>query len=278
MVLVIGAGFGRTGTVSTKTALERLFQLKRRQEGSDNAGETQEGHAAVGVGESSSSDHVSVSEPKCYHFFEIVKSHGHMALWKAHYLEGKPLPYKLMLDGGGFQGTMDFPICLKYQELLAIYPDAKVLLTVRDEARWDASWSRVETLVWIMDRIVGVLVPPVRWHVLVWLVPLLWGKDTGIFQHELGAGGSSVEAYRKHVAEVRRTVPAHRLVEYNVKEGWAPLCAMLDVDVPDEPFPFANAGMSGIWRQFVEQLWKQYRLQVIAVGVLLFAAIASVWS
>ena len=57
------------------------------------------------------------------------------------------------------------------------------------------------------------------------------GERGGVFQHELGEGGSNVEACRQHVAEVRRAVPADRLVKYNVKEGWAPLCTMLGVEV-----------------------------------------------
>lgn len=224
---------------------------------------------------------------------------------------------------------MDFPMCLHYKELLDVYPNAKVLLTLRDEEKWDASWGRVsetvhnaahrvhsthhaqyravsgpccilaslhpclkadtfcgccalytdtgcakvEQLVWVMDNVVGVAVPPVRSHVMCWLVPLLWGEN-GIFGHALGEGGSNIAAYRKHVAEVRATVPPERLVEYNVKQGWGPLCEMLDVRIPDEPFPFANAGMSGIWREFVVQTWKQYTWQVLAVVFLLLAATA----
>ena len=49
------------------------------------------------------------------------------------------------------------------------------------------------------------------------------------------------ECYEKHNEKVRNTVSAEQFLEFNVKQGWAPLCAFLDVPIPqDEPFPFVN--------------------------------------
>lgn len=47
-------------------------------------------------------------------------------------------------------------------------------------------------------------------------------------------------AFDGHNAEVRRTIPASRLVEWTPSDGWGPLCAALGVAVPDEPFPVTN--------------------------------------
>ncbi|MGH2521515.1 MAG: sulfotransferase, partial [Anaerolineales bacterium] len=47
-------------------------------------------------------------------------------------------------------------------------------------------------------------------------------------------------AYERHNAEVRQTVPPHRLLEWRAAEGWAPLCRALGVPVPDLPFPWIN--------------------------------------
>lgn len=148
-----------------------------------------------------------------------------------------------------------------------LYPKAKVLLTVKDEARWDSSWQRVESLVWVLDRIAAVFIPPVKWRVTSWLVPLLWGKD-GALYHELGDGFSNIAAYRQ--------LSKNGSQQTVFKEGCAPICKMLDVVVPDEPFPFANAGMTGIWRKFGEKLWKHYTMHSIAVLVLQLAILGKV--
>ena len=46
--------------------------------------------------------------------------------------------------------------------------------------------------------------------------------------------------YARHNAAVRGLVPEGRLLEYNVKEGWGPLCRFLGVPEPDSPFPHEN--------------------------------------
>lgn len=45
------------------------------------------------------------------------------------------------------------------------------------------------------------------------------------------------ENWRKSVKEV---VPKDRLLEFDPKQGWAPLCEFLDVPIPDIPFPKLN--------------------------------------
>ena len=49
-----------------------------------------------------------------------------------------------------------------------------------------------------------------------------------------------IERYRDHNDEVRRTIPPHRLLVYEVSQGWKPLCEFLEVRIPDEPFPKVN--------------------------------------
>jgi hypothetical protein len=46
--------------------------------------------------------------------------------------------------------------------------------------------------------------------------------------------------HRAHIEDVRRTIPASRLLVFDVKEGWGPLCAFLGASVPDSPFPRIN--------------------------------------
>ena len=50
----------------------------------------------------------------------------------------------------------------------------------------------------------------------------------------------AIEVFERHNAEVQRRIPEDRLLVFDVKSGWEPLCEFLRVDVPDEPFPRTN--------------------------------------
>ncbi|MEO0563253.1 MAG: sulfotransferase family protein, partial [Chloroflexota bacterium] len=99
---VIGAGVGRTGTLSLKLALEQL--------GYD----------------------------KCYHMEEVPKNHGHTVQW-VRALKGSDADWDAIFEG--YAATTNEPGALFYAELAAHYPEAKVILTVRDPAQWYESAS-----------------------------------------------------------------------------------------------------------------------------------------
>jgi len=94
---LIGAGFGRTGTTSLKAALAQL------------------GFAP------------------CYHMQEVFKHPSHARTWLAA-ADGAPVDWPAFL--GGYAATLDYPASNFYQELLAAFPHARVLLSVRDPDRW----------------------------------------------------------------------------------------------------------------------------------------------
>ena len=58
----------------------------------------------------------------------------------------------------------------------------------------------------------------------------------------------SIKYYNDWVEEVKRIVPADRLLVFSVKEGWEPVCKFLGKPIPDEPFPFVND--SNMMKQF----------------------------
>lgn len=99
---VIGAGFGRTGTLSLKYALEQL-----------------------GLG-------------PCHHMMEVFGKPDHIALWQAA-AEGKQVDWEEVFDG--YNAAVDWPVCYFWKELAALYPDAKILLSRRDPDRWYDSAS-----------------------------------------------------------------------------------------------------------------------------------------
>lgn len=94
---VIGAGFGRTGTLSLKLALEKL--------GFD----------------------------KCYHMMEVFEHRDHLSQW-SKLQAGQTIDFDQLFEG--YQASVDWPSCNFWREQLANYPDARVILSTRDPERW----------------------------------------------------------------------------------------------------------------------------------------------
>jgi hypothetical protein len=68
---------------------------------------------------------------------------------------------------------------------------------------------------------------------------------------------------------IRGLVPAEKLLEWSVEDGWEPLCKFLDKDVPKEDFPHANTRGEG-WAAREEQatsLWVGTALRNLAIIV-----------
>lgn len=195
---VIGAGFGRTGTLSLKGALETL-----------------------GMG-------------PCYHMVEVIANPSHVAPWRAA-TRGDPVDWDALFAGYG--ATVDWPACAFWRELLAHWPDAKVILTVRDPQRWHRS---------VMQTIYHALtaeLPPdapqtLREHRR--MIQELVLERT--FDGRLEDPDHAIAVYERHNAQVRREVPPERLLVFEVAEGWAPLCRFLGRPEPSEPFPRVNSG------------------------------------
>ena len=58
--------------------------------------------------------------------------------------------------------------------------------------------------------------------------------------------------FREHIATVRAEIAAERLLVFDVREGWAPLCAFLGVPIPDMPYPKTNSS-----KEFKDEEWKK---------------------
>ncbi|MCB0184855.1 MAG: hypothetical protein KDE31_11350 [Caldilineaceae bacterium] len=195
-IQIIGAGLGRTGTSSLKVALERLGY-----------------------------------EP-CFHMSEFFQNPQNGQRWQA-VDTGKSVDWPAVFEG--YQATVDFPSCLFYKELLAAYPDAKVVLTVRNPERWyESTYETVYQLSQLMPRWLSWRQP---FGVVRRLLKLYWG---GLFEGRFEERDHAIERFKAWNAEVQATVPADKLLVFEVKEGWEPLCNFLGVPVPDEPFPHVN--------------------------------------
>jgi hypothetical protein len=69
----------------------------------------------------------------CYHMTEVFTHPEHVELWRAA-TQGKPVAWEQIFDG--YRATVDWPGCTFYAQLMQRYPDAKVILTVRDPQKW----------------------------------------------------------------------------------------------------------------------------------------------
>jgi hypothetical protein len=185
---VVGAGVGRTGTTSLKAALERLL------------------------------------DAPCYHMIETIGRPGDRAVWRKAY-EGDPPDWTTFFEG--YRATVDWPAAGLWESIWRAYPDALVLLSVRDVDDWWRSASRTIFVSLARDR--GN--PDSDGMGQAMLAP---------FTPDYDDEAAAKAAYVAHNDHVRATVPVDQLVEWRPEDGWAPLCAALGTPVPDEPFPHAN--------------------------------------
>jgi hypothetical protein len=193
---VVGAGFGRTGTLSLKNALEKL-----------------------GFG-------------PCYHMIELFPRPEHIAMW--HRLAfGHPMDWDEIFRG--FRATVDWPASRWWREIAAHYPDAKVLLSVRDPEAWYKSMS--DTIYQPMKSPVPDDAPE-----MVRLQSEMIRKSVlaETFDNRFDNKAHAIEVFQRHNQEVRDAIDPARLLVFDVREGWAPLCRFLEVPVPEEPFPRLN--------------------------------------
>ncbi|MDQ2653616.1 MAG: sulfotransferase family protein [Chloroflexota bacterium] len=209
---VVGAGFGRTGTLSLRAALERL-----------------------GV------------DP-CDHMEQTLAQPERVTLWQdaaARRRDGQPVDWRPLLEG--YRATVDWPAAAFWRELSAAHPHARVILTVRDPGRWYDSMAatlfplhrRVEQSPWarLLLDLTGLANPALRGgyhltHDLVW---------REIFEGRFADRAHALRVFRAHQREVCAAIPPERLLVFDVAQGWEPLCAFLGKPVPQgEPFPHVN--------------------------------------
>ncbi len=222
-IKVIGAGFGRTGTLSLKAALETL-----------------------GFG-------------PCYHMQEIVPFRPLRAKTWYEASRGQTVDWKKVFSG--YQATVDWPASYFYRDLTNAYPNAKVILTVRDPERWyrsahDTIYRSAQSFSawqWYV---------PITRYVPMMLHDVIW---EGTFHGRFDDKTHALAVFNRHIEEVKRLVPPDRLLVYHVGEGWEPLCRFLGVPVPaGEAFPHLND--TARFQRFIRAIHLTRSLMPVAVG------------
>jgi hypothetical protein len=165
----------------------------------------------------------------CYHMkrtlFNYFDQVFYMRAW-----EGKDVNWIKFFRR--YNSVVDWPTCSFYKELMAIYPDAKILLNIREPEAW---YDSMYETIYAIQAAFPFWFPPVvkKLH-----DEIIWkGNLKGTFEDR----EKCISVYKEWIEEVKKTVPADRLLIYNVKEGWQPLCDFLGVPVPQgKPFPHIN--------------------------------------
>jgi hypothetical protein len=156
---------------------------------------------------------------------------GHVDAWHDFVCGGRAMDWERLF--AGYQACVDFPTCVYYRELMAAFPDAPVVLSVRDPSAWYESWTALQAAA---RGIRDATRDDARMR--------RWGEFVAVIEERcFGAAAdraSAIAAFERHNAEVRRTVPAARLLVFEVREGWGPLCAFLGRPVPQAAFPHLN--------------------------------------
>jgi hypothetical protein len=181
----------------------------------------------------------------CYHMFEIMTNPDHADRWLPVAADPTAVDWGRVFQG--YRSTQDWPASHFWRELAAVYPAAKVVLTVRDPDTWYPSLRRLltEGPGSRADQ-EGSASHESPIATMVKLAPLLTTIGRAYFGPDWTTGedvtnrDAVVAAFHRHTDAVRAGVPAERLLVFDVRQGWAPLCDFLAVPSPDEPFPRLN--------------------------------------
>lgn len=201
---MIGVGFGRSGTMSLKVALEEL-----------------------GAG-------------PCFHMIDLIVGENRerdLAYW-VKIADREPVDWHEVFEP--WESTVDWPGCSRWEELIEVFPDAPVLLNYRD---FDGFYQSCKnTILAIKEAALAGeideeeadrdLPAPELWEAIE---KLLWQGD---FQGRFKDEDWMRQMYADRIETIKATVPPERLVVWELGvDGWEPLAEALGVEAPDRPFP-----------------------------------------
>ena len=203
---VIGAGYGRTGTTSFKQAMEIL-----------------------GFG-------------KCYQMKDVIEK-SQSDKWIQMSDSKDPKVIRDIMDNRGYRSTCDQPACAYWKEQLQIYPNAKIVVTVRDPEKWYKSWMNTAALMQpdFESCPFGVRVFMGLGFFNFKNFAKMYSKvitdDT--FNGDLSKK-NMISAYQKHSENIKLLCPSEKVLFFNSSDGWEPLCKFLNVPIPNKPYPYLN--------------------------------------
>jgi Sulfotransferase domain len=159
----------------------------------------------------------------CHHMHEIHEHDQQKQIWRAM-VHGAAPDWEKLFEG--YNSCVDWPSAYYWRELIVAYPEAKVILTYRSAESWWASFEK--TILVSLNKAadpqsVGLALIPDK-----------------VFDGKMNDKAYAMACYEANVNAVRETVPASRLLVHELGDGWEPLCAHLEVPVPDVAYPSSN--------------------------------------
>lgn len=209
---VLALGMSRTGTKSMATALEKLGYRH------------------------------------CAHGFDMFDSSEYTRKWR-HLVEAKLANPAATFDRevwdellGHCSAVTDMPCAIFWQDLCAAYPEAKIVLVERNEVNWLESFQTgvVDTQFSPMGNFTRDYVEPVVGSHLGATSMGATQLFTGAPKNKEAMSTRLRTSYRKHYDDIRANIPSERLLDFQLSQGWRPLCHFLGKDIPDESFPWVN--------------------------------------
>lgn len=197
MLKVIGAGMGRTGTESLRSALLQL------------------------------------GFSRCHHMYEIRDDQSLLTPWKGIATSGNLPNWHEVFEG--FDAQTDWPGAAFWRELHEAFPNAKVVLTVRDVDAWHESILKTIAKKLKDRHLVSDSYVRERLEVANSLV------NVGLFGGKIEDPSRAKAVFHQHVQDVTNTIEPERLLVFDVAEGWEPLCRFLELPEPSVPFPQRNS-------------------------------------
>ncbi|VDP95421.1 unnamed protein product [Trichobilharzia regenti] len=224
-LLVIGAGLMRSGTTSLKSALEYLYKKQ------------------------------------CYHMREIVfnlrEPHIKSWLWAIEQdRQKKTIPKEFWTHlYRDFSTAVDYPTAGFYKHLSQVYPNAKVILTVRDPDEWVRSCRATTLSEIILQK------PTIGQRIIhrLYRVHGLHELHHQMFRQTLGEDFYTASdehlrnAYISWNEEVVKSIPAERLLVFDSTQGWKPLCEFLGLPVPSSNIAYPHLNERDVMIQAISE-------------------------
>ena len=183
----------------------------------------------------------------CYHMRNVLGDlENELPHWEAAQ-DGNP-DWDAVL--GDSQSTCDWPSARFYADLIEYYPDAKVILTVRSGESWVRSMRETVWGIYFGDSVLHhvsdarACIDPLWRRFLELMNRMNWEEGSGVMAGDHHSDAGLIEIMERWNGQVQSTVPADRLLVWDPKEGWEPMCEFLEIDVPDSPLPHLNDAAS----------------------------------
>lgn len=167
----------------------------------------------------------------CYHMNEVVQNPIHVKFWNDVALD---IPMDWSQFFNLYKAAVDWPVAAFTKELYATFKNSKVILTVRDPESWYESTKNT------------IFVGMANWEKIEHKATknrLKMAKNIiidGIFSGKYHDKSHCISVYQEHLTDIKKTIAQNDLLEFDVSDGWKPLCEFLNLEIPKVPFPYTN--------------------------------------